>query len=104
MENQHRKITGYRELSQEEIDLMNSIKSEGELLGRLINNLQAIHATEAHKLQVAHMSLADALAIPTHMEAVKSCADAQRWTSIGRDHLQQGIMALVRAVARPTSF
>ena len=26
MENQHRKITGYRELSQEEIDTMNAIK------------------------------------------------------------------------------
>ena len=30
MENQHRKITGYRELSQEEIDLMNRIKAHGE--------------------------------------------------------------------------
>ena len=29
MENQHRKIKGYRELSQEEIDLMNHIKAKG---------------------------------------------------------------------------
>ena len=29
MENQHRKIIGYRELSQEEIDLMNEIKALG---------------------------------------------------------------------------
>ena len=28
MENQHRKITGYRDLTQEEIDLMNEIKAE----------------------------------------------------------------------------
>ena len=28
MENQHRQIKGYRELSQEEIDLMNEIKAE----------------------------------------------------------------------------
>ena len=28
MENQHRKITGYRELSQTEIDLMNKIKDD----------------------------------------------------------------------------
>ena len=27
MENQHRKITGYRELNQDEIDLMNEIKA-----------------------------------------------------------------------------
>jgi hypothetical protein len=33
MENQHRKIKGYRELSQEEIDLMNEIKSKGAELG-----------------------------------------------------------------------
>ena len=31
MENQHRKIKGYRELSQEEIDLMNRIKAHPTL-------------------------------------------------------------------------
>ena len=43
MENQHRKIRGYRELTAEEIDLMNRIKAKGaellqlqaELAGRL---------------------------------------------------------------------
>ena len=36
MENQHRKIKGYRELSQFEIDLMNEIKSKGaELVEKL---------------------------------------------------------------------
>jgi hypothetical protein len=29
MENQHRKITGYRELNQLEIELMNRIKAHG---------------------------------------------------------------------------
>ena len=29
MENQHRRISGYRELSQTEIDLMNRIKAKG---------------------------------------------------------------------------
>lgn len=33
MENQHRKIKGYRELSQAEIDLMNEIKQKGVELG-----------------------------------------------------------------------
>lgn len=28
----------------------------------------------------------------------------QRWVSIGATHLQQGMMALVRAVARPEGF
>lgn len=34
MDNQHRQITGYRELSQQEIDLMNRIKAMGERLSR----------------------------------------------------------------------
>lgn len=35
MENQHRKIKGYRELSQAEIDLMNEIKQKGVELEQL---------------------------------------------------------------------
>ena len=39
MENQHRKIKGYRELSQPEIDLMNDVKAFviaiGEFVGKL---------------------------------------------------------------------
>jgi hypothetical protein len=27
-----------------------------------------------------------------------------RWVSIGETHLQQGLMALTRAIAKPTSF
>ncbi len=30
MDNQHKKIKGYRDLSQQEIDLMNRIKAHGE--------------------------------------------------------------------------
>ena len=40
MENQHRQITGYRELNQDEIRLMNEIKAEGERLGDLIATLK----------------------------------------------------------------
>lgn len=32
MDNQHKKIKGYRDLSQEEIDLMNRIKEKGQEL------------------------------------------------------------------------
>ena len=39
MKNQHQKIKGYRELSQEEIDLMNEIKSIGAELGSLVERL-----------------------------------------------------------------
>lgn len=74
MENQHRKIAGYRELSQTEIDLMNDIKAAGKDLGALVATLKQIPDID------------------------------QRWVSIGATDLQTGLMALTRAVARPTSF
>lgn len=80
MENQHQKIKGYRDLSQEEIDLMNQIKAKGEELGELVAQLD-------EKTMHPH---------PHHVD--------KRWLSIGQTHLQQGLMALVRAVAKPESF
>jgi hypothetical protein len=75
MDNQHTKIDGYRDLSQSEIDLMNKIKAKGKELGELIGDLrQSVHAPD------------------------------QRWLALGQTHLQQGIMALVRSVAKPTTF
>lgn len=46
MENQHRKIKGYRELSQEEINLMNKIKAMGEELGSMVNQLEKSEADQ----------------------------------------------------------
>lgn len=48
MDNQHRKIAGYRELTQAEIDLMNRIKAKGaellELQAELVDLLK-LHET-----------------------------------------------------------
>lgn len=68
------KITGYRQLSEAEADLMNEIKSKGVELGDLVERLRSIDSLD------------------------------QRWVSIGATDLQTGLMALVRAVAQPTSF
>lgn len=73
MENQHREIKGYRELSQEEINLMNMVKEQGQALELLIASIET--------------------------EAVDT-----RWISIGKTHFQQGLMALTRAIAKPTFF
>lgn len=87
MDNQHKKIKGYRDLSQAEIDLMNRIKEKGEEIGGLfseLKDLRCINATpelEPVKLMESH----DAIAI----------AESQ---------LKTGIMWLVRAVALPNSF
>ena len=74
MDNQHRKISGYRELSQAEIDAMNEIKAKGVELGDLVAKLKAMPDLD------------------------------QRWISIGATDLQQGLMALTRGVAKPTFF
>lgn len=74
MDNQHRQIKGYRELSQAEIDLMNDIKAKGVELGELVEKLRGTQGID------------------------------QRWVSIGATDLQTGLMALTRGVAQPTFF
>lgn len=74
MENQHRKIKGYRELDEREIALMNQIKEQGRVLGELVDELRATDGLD------------------------------QRWVSIGATDLQTGLMALTRAVAKPEVF
>jgi len=74
LNNQHRQIKGYRELSQSEIDAMNKIKEKGAELGTLVAELRANSELD------------------------------QRWVSIGATDLQTGLMALTRAVAKPTFF
>lgn len=70
MENQHRKISGYRELSQDEIDTMNMVKNTAKLVGGLIKDLDgedvdarwlAIAKTD---LQKGFMALTRAVAKP----------------------------------------
>lgn len=80
MENQHRKIKGYRELNQDEIDLMNEIKAKGEELKSLHSQLEAMHAaTGGHAID-------------------------PRWLAEGKTDLQKGIMCWVRSVAQPETF
>lgn len=74
MENQHRKISGYRELNQGEIDAMNEVKAKGAELGELVAKLRA----------------------NTDLD--------QRWVSIGATDFQTGLMALTRSIAKPTLF
>lgn len=74
MDNQHQKITGYRDLTQAEIDLMNMVKGLAAKTG-------------------------------AELEIVNSAPDTdKRWVSIARTHLQEGFMALVRSIAKPTTF
>lgn len=74
IENQHKKIVGYRDLSAKEIALMNKIKESGKTLEALVAELRSMQGLD------------------------------QRWVSIGATDLQTGLMALTRGVAQPTSF
>ena len=81
MDNQHRLIKTYRELSQEEIDLMNECKVlEAQFL--------ALHDKIS---DIQTVSLID------HNEAT----DADRSLRIAKEQGQTAFMWLVRAVARP---
>ena len=74
MDNQHRKIKGYRELNQEEIDAMNEVKAMGVKLGELVEKLENNKDFD------------------------------QRWIESGKTDLQKGLMALTRSIARPEFF
>lgn len=93
MDNQHRKITGYRELSQAEIDLMNEIKAVGAHLEALCE-------------KVIMGTIGDIANLPagTYSEGSCPCCDAFIWAESGKHDLQVGLMKLTRAVAQPTSF
>lgn len=67
-------ITGYRELSADEIALINEVKAKGVELGELIDKLQGYSGSDP------------------------------RWVAIAKTHFQEGGMAAVRAIAKPETF
>jgi hypothetical protein len=73
MANQHRKIATYRELSQDEIDSINSVKLIEIRLAALWDSLSDVPGVDRRDLALA------------------------------RAHFEDGCIRAVRAVARPTS-
>jgi len=74
MENQHREIKGYRELDEDEVYLINQLKTQAAEVGQVIDNMQADARFD------------------------------QRSAALARTNLQQGFMWAIRAVAQPTTF
>lgn len=74
MDNQHKFIKGYRDLTESEIAAMNEVKELGSQLETMVIKMQANKELD------------------------------QRWVEAGKMQLQQGIMALVRSIAKPESF
>lgn len=71
---QQPKITGYRQLTEEDARKMNEVKAKAAEVGELIDRLMADGSLDT------------------------------RWVAIGRTQLQQGFMAVVRGIAQPTTF
>lgn len=75
-------ITGYRKLTQAEVDLVNEIKAVGEIVGALMAKLQTSGG--------AAMTATD--------------PEGARWRAVAKTHFQQGFMAASRSVLKPTTF
>lgn len=103
MENQHRKIKGYRELSQAEVDLMNRIKEKGaEILSLQAELVDMLKLQEVSKLNAMEHAITSDSAQDAKEEFNRfQSAEPFRWAAIGKTDIQTGIMALVRAVAQP---
>ncbi len=74
MENQHRHIQGYRDLSADEIAAMNGVKDAAREVGELLDRMAAIPGIDLRALAIA------------------------------RTELQTGFMWATRAVAKPGGF
>lgn len=98
MDNQHKLIKGYRDLSAEEIALMNEVKEAGVMLGALIDKI-AVHLNKQYDaLWDVELGLNDAEDL--RLEA----AEPFNWHAQAKHDLQVGIMKLVRSIAQPTTF
>ena len=71
------KITGYRQLSEQEVALMNEGKALAEKCGEYIAKLRTVQTENGLD---------------------------QRWVSLGATDLQRGFMAVIRGIAQPTTF
>jgi hypothetical protein len=83
------KITGYRQLSQSEVDLMNEGKALAEQCGAYIAKLR-LHP--------------NGLPVGPDASGLLPPPLDQRWISIGATDLQRGFMSVIRGIAQPTTF
>ena len=76
MDNQHKKIRGYRDLSQAEIDLMNEVKAHEARWNSLVDRLRATPSLDQRNVALAATHAEDAF-----MRAVRAIAQPERLTA-----------------------
>ncbi|EGT97401.1 MULTISPECIES: Acb2/Tad1 domain-containing protein [Acinetobacter calcoaceticus/baumannii complex] len=100
MDNQHRKINTYRELTQEEVDLMNEIKALGPQIQSIIEKVQSHVSTQRYNCKCDAGQQVHNVDEWDRLEA----ATPERFAAMAKTEFQTGLMYLVRAVAQPTGF
>lgn len=88
MESHYPKITGYRTLSETEINLVSEGKALAEQCGAYIAKLRSFPDTVRFN--------------PDSIDS-RPALD-QRWISIGATDLQRGFMEVIRGIAQPSTF
>lgn len=115
-------VTGYRPLPQEDIDLMNAVKAKAAELLALHDQIVERAMIQSNQLWADQQNAETLIRAADQMGDAEAMAEAQknseavtakvdrwqraepmRWAAIGRTDIQQGVMALVRAVAQPDS-
>jgi hypothetical protein len=108
MENQHRKITGYRELNQDEINLMNEIKALGPVIEPVLEKVRLYLINQVdeatRRSQPAYDGPEDKKQKAYDLLDRHGEATPQRFVAIAKTDFQTALMALTRAVAQPTFF
>lgn len=77
MDNQHKKISGYRDLSQAEIDAMNDVKSLEARFNGMIDRLKKIDGIDQRNVSIAQTEGETAF-----MRAVRAIAQPARLTDL----------------------
>lgn len=105
MDNQHRKIKGYRELSQHEIDLMNEVKQAGIALQSIIDRVNH-HIDEQYEDASLRSYSLDEATSAEGVEEMERLEMAQPviWATSAKADLQTGLMKLTRSIAQPGFF
>jgi hypothetical protein len=85
------KVTGYRELTSAEVELINEIKAHGESTLKLLAKVSAHLDTQCREEPLNGLE---------HWRG----SHPMRWAAMAQTDLQTGYMKLVRSVAQPTGF
>jgi hypothetical protein len=101
MDNQHKMIRGYRDLTEAEIALMNKIKQHAEATKELCAEVSGYLYRQGR--DSAEEVVKQSFGCDAEARRIAD-AESARWAAMAKTSLQQGAMFLIRAVAQPTTF